>query len=252
MRHKKQYLKSLITILIPTHNRPHLLKRALDYYDDFGVKLIVGDSSEAIFFGAQNYNCEYHHLPNMPIIEKWTFLIRKLSTPYHIFCTDDDLTIKSSIIKCLSFLENHPDYSCALGNILHYQGDSKIELGYHNSSSWYIFKQSNYNKKDPIKRILENFTDTLPVFYAVSRTECMKEMLAIFFDYKLSSVIFYEFWNYFYKWLRKLIYIGYFSKGLSKPYFFINASINVRKLNRNLFGKKKVFSEKTLINLHDK
>ena len=61
----------------------------------------------------------------------------------------------------------------------------------------------------------------------------------------------HTFCKYFNKWLRKLIYIGYFSKGLSKPYFFINASINVRKLNRNLFGKKKVFSYKNSSQLHD-
>ena len=107
MRHKKQYLKTLITILIPTHNRPYLLKRALDYYDDFGVKLIVGDSSEAIFEGAQNYNCEYHYCPNMVFSKKVMFLIHQLKTPYYVTCADDDLTVKQSIIKCVAFLENH-------------------------------------------------------------------------------------------------------------------------------------------------
>ena len=148
-----------------------MLTRALEYYNDFGVKLVVADSSETIFEGAQKYSCEYHHFPNMPIIEKWAYLIKNLSTPYHVLCTDDDITIKSSIIKCLVFLENHPEYSCALGNILRYKEKKTLLFFDCDSSYGFLHKKNDFNEKDPVKRILENFKDLVPSFYTVSRTK---------------------------------------------------------------------------------
>ena len=205
MRHKKQYLKSLITILIPTHNRPHLLKRALDYYDDFGVKLIVGDSSEAIFEGAQNYNCEYHYCPNMVFSKKLMFLIHQLKTPYYVTCADDDLTVKQSIIKCVAFLENHQNYSCAFGNILRYK-DKKTLLFFDCDTSYgYVHKKSDFNEKEPVKRVLENFKDLVPSFYAVSRTKNGQKLCSYFLSYNLSSTIFIEFWTYYFTYFSGYI-----------------------------------------------
>ena len=40
-----------VTVIIPAHNRPERLQRLLDYYRGTGLRVIVPDSSDALFTG---------------------------------------------------------------------------------------------------------------------------------------------------------------------------------------------------------
>ena len=108
------------TLLIPTHNRPHYLKRALDYYQSISFKflIVIYDSSKEKFaFKYPSLNIDYHHVPHLSYIQKMMHGVSKLQTPYSAICADDDFIIQSGIEKCISFLRENDDYVSVQGHV---------------------------------------------------------------------------------------------------------------------------------------
>lgn len=202
----KNQLTNLITIVIPSHNRHHLLERALKYYANFGAKILVADSTASCFPNIKNYNCHYFHLPEMKLYEKILHLINEITTPYMIFCADDDFTLKNSILLCLDFLEKNPEYVCAQGKTLFFKNtESKPLISIGMYSYWWIWDLEDFNQPDPYTRICKSFKDTLACMYAVSRTDEVKAMCRLFNTYKLKGTLFFEFTLYFHRYLSGFI-----------------------------------------------
>lgn len=126
-----------ICLIVPTHNRPHFVRRLLSYYKASGaaLRLIVIDSSEpskaslnkelvskAAESGA--LKIEYHHSskrfpPESPPIlhEKVQWALEMVDAPYVAMCADDDFLVPSALAKFASYLEQNHDYCCARGRI---------------------------------------------------------------------------------------------------------------------------------------
>lgn len=118
----------MITILIPTLNRPEFLYRALRYYAEarFGGVISIGDSSDSIN-SANNLssiekvksrvNVDYRHYDK----EKYDIgsvmkdQIDRVETPYAAVCCDDDFLNVNGVEQCVSFLNDHPHYASARG-----------------------------------------------------------------------------------------------------------------------------------------
>jgi len=116
-----------VTILIPTYNRPRELHRNLNYLRSVEnpYPVIVLDGSKEEFrdqnrnIAASFDNVEYPKITeeNLHFGRRLWFACQELvKTKYVVVVGDDDFLIPAGIAPCADFLDEHPDYSCAIGN----------------------------------------------------------------------------------------------------------------------------------------
>ncbi len=189
-------MNDLITIIMPTHNRPYALLRALKYYNDAGIRLLVADSSDKAFEGVDQFNAEYFHLPDMRFYEKLNYLVAKVETKYTLFASDDDFTLINSVRQCVIFLENHDDYSAAQGETLLYRVTVAGAVTLMPALHW-VFGKDDFNMADTWCRVNDGFNDTVSSFYGVRRTALVRRSLALIDQYKISDCILCEMVHYF-------------------------------------------------------
>lgn len=165
-----------ITIVIPTHERPQYLSRALDYYSRISFPVLVADSSRAAYSGAIPQNAVYRHMPGMPILEKVRGFMPLVDTPCMAFCADDDFTVPRAAEACAAFLMANPDYASAQGHYVmalpNAQG-VELEAGYPDNF------RVRLDSDDPAKRLLQLFSPYVQNFYAVHRTETWQAFYAL-------------------------------------------------------------------------
>lgn len=125
--------RCLLTMIIPTRNRPQFLTRLLDYYAslDCRYQILIGDSSDGNFqteikrleqIYSSRLRASFNYYPHDPTLgpgEEITKFVAKLleqvETPYFVFHPDDELFVPRTLEKCVHFLENNSDYHLAHG-----------------------------------------------------------------------------------------------------------------------------------------
>jgi len=105
-----------LTIVIPTINRPQLLKRALDYWGVTDYSVIVADGSESAFSGDLPDNVRYIHDAISRPWERWHDALCQVKTPYVAVCGEDDFLSMNGVKQCLEFLNSNKDYVSAQGH----------------------------------------------------------------------------------------------------------------------------------------
>jgi glycosyltransferase domain-containing protein len=120
--------EDLVTILIPTKDRPYLLNRSLSYYAKIGflTRFIIIDSSSSAFLAETKKVCEkwcdqltieYLCVDEDNEISNKIFLAADLvDTPYILWIGDDDFPLKSTINKLLVKLERDRSIVAAFGH----------------------------------------------------------------------------------------------------------------------------------------
>jgi glycosyltransferase domain-containing protein len=168
-----------ITIICATYNRPHYIKRYIDYYTGTGIQVIIEDSSavrpENIDFPP---NIQYSWKPERTFTQKVYELTNQVQTPYMVLCSDDDFIIPEALDVCVEWLNAHSDYSAVQGQ--------RMRLINKNGQNYYVLelraepypgKQNVSN--DPLDRVKYQFyphADEL--ICAVVRTENMRKTIA--------------------------------------------------------------------------
>ncbi len=108
-----------VTVIIPAHNRPERLQRLLDYYRGTGLRVIVPDSSDALFTGRMDpEQVVYLHRPGLHFLLKIREILPMISTRYVFYCADDDFIVPEAVSEIAEFLDRNPSYSCAQGHYL--------------------------------------------------------------------------------------------------------------------------------------
>jgi len=214
-----------LTIVIPTHNRHHLLEsRALPYFLEFGVHLLVIDSSLEPHLSSQNNpDIDYVHCPDEPLPHKMKKpVLERVKTPYMMMNADDTLASKQGIIDCISFLEKNPDYSSADGLVLQCYHDDKEHIGVTQRLEDHLIQADSDRAEE---RLLQNFIVFHSLFYAVQRTDCWKETFK-----RLPPEIVNHYLNETYMVAMTLLH----GKNISLPVFF-----NATEAGPSLFGHDK-------------
>jgi glycosyltransferase domain-containing protein len=174
-----------LTIVIPTLNRSQFLTRALKYYTDIGYdgSIIIEDSSNDWYEKSQcekvvkdsGLNIEYYHFPLKKIAHdavKTHLLLDKIKTPYVTLAGDDDFQIPNGLVKCVEFLENHPDYIAAHGNRINFTID---DIVHGNITGLQIVEGYSWDTNDPIVRWHEYIECGLATTSYVHRTHAWKK-----------------------------------------------------------------------------
>jgi|TARA_B100000795_G_scaffold44415_1_gene29145 glycosyltransferase domain-containing protein len=163
-----------MTIVVPTKNRPHYVKRLLQYYldEDFIGKIIIIDSSDNKIankirkhihdIGRVNFQYVYSSgLPTMVIKENLSYI----KTKYVSFLGDDDYIIPKGARMSIDYLNRNPEIVACRGEGFTIT-DSSISSEY--ISSFTSFNRLEENSSD---RILEHFANYSTPFFHVCRSE---------------------------------------------------------------------------------
>ncbi len=134
------WLTGDLTYVIPTRNRPQFLRRLLTFWSYFPPRggLLIADCSESwqhqknrrvIEFFSDRLPIECESIAQS-MIAKCDTAIRKVRTPYAVFCADDDFLLPDAVMECLEFLQKNSGYACAQGLLVSVNSfrDNRIDL----------------------------------------------------------------------------------------------------------------------------
>jgi glycosyltransferase domain-containing protein len=171
-------LRSQITIITPTYNRPHYLTRHLDYYADTGLRVFVEDSSDTPLEHPLTSapHVRYSWKPNRSFMEKFYALINAVETPYIALCSDDDFIIPEAMDTCIEWLNGHPEYSAADGQ--------RMRVVNKNGRNYFTpelrtegYPGKHNNGEDKIARVKYQNIPHEGLVCAVVRTRYMKDVI---------------------------------------------------------------------------
>lgn len=178
------------TLIIPTHNRHHYLKRILEFYENYEFLIKIYDSSDKKFSDKilKKLSVEYIHCPDFSFSEKFSKSIIDVTTKYVLYCADDDFIFPNAISAAYTFLENNNEYVCAKGKILtyiyyaenkefHFEYKSYIDI---NLNTWLI-------ENDAIKRFKYFSSPYQVTMYAIHKTVNLKEIYTKIEKYKIKQ-----------------------------------------------------------------
>ncbi len=165
-----------LTILVPTRNRANFLRRLLTYFAHFQVdaSIKIIDSSDrqiqcenAEMIALQSGKLDVSHLcDNSEIIAKCLRAVESVSTPYSVFCADDDFLMIDTAIACVDFLEKNESYSSAMG--------SWVSMNPARNNRCHQTRCYPIEHPDPIVRFKKLSKHWFANFYAVYRTDVLR------------------------------------------------------------------------------
>ena len=173
-----------VTIIIPSHDRHHLLQRAISYYAELNFLVVIVDSSELFLEIDLPQNIKYVHLPGSLFSNKIHHGLSITTSPYACLCADDDFFSKSGLLAGKNFLQKHSDYASVQGNYIHFNPSNPEDL--YNA----LYKKINGYKNDlemAEQRVMETYK--VPHIYALHRTNVLKSALNISIDIPNVTVV---------------------------------------------------------------
>lgn len=176
-------MNGLHTLVVPTHNRPALIRRLVRYYRLHArdLNLLVLDSSRPEV-SAENANalsscgdslCHVIFPTTEPFVSKLINGLDLVQTRYLSFCGDDDLVFPAELARAISFLESHRDYVAAHGLYLGFREDG---------SNLYVTREYSgpgNEAEHPGARIFQLLQRYESLFFAVFRTPDLKDVLCV-------------------------------------------------------------------------
>lgn len=163
-------ISPLLTLGMMTCGRPDMVYLTLRRMKNFPCRILIADGSltplDAKFFPS---NIEYMHIPNANYIARLQTIVDAVQTPYSAFVAERRTVAWSSYKKCVAFLENNADYSCASGKVVYLPPDGVVPL--------YVFKGGldGYRQEGPLQRMHASYVKYQPLFYGVVRSEIFKQ-----------------------------------------------------------------------------
>ncbi len=121
----------MLSLVFPTYNRPDFALRQLAYYDSLPfdrnvLKILIGDSStgrdEELMrelvrvYGERGLQVSYVPCPKKNVVQATQDLMEAVDTPYAAWTGDDDFLVPEAMFEAVEYLEQHRDYSSALGH----------------------------------------------------------------------------------------------------------------------------------------
>ena len=179
-----KYRGNVITILIPTYNRPGYLKRILGYYNELRVAydIIVADGSSdetkemnretvSSFPSLRiqhlaKYSSETHFL------HRFNDAINYVDTDYCVFCADDDFVTPTGMSQSADFLEKNPDFVAAHGRYVSFWLERREN---EQDFRWQpTYSDVSITLEHPEQRLTYHLSNYSPTFYAVQRTNILR------------------------------------------------------------------------------
>lgn len=175
--------------MVPTRNRPRELHRLLSFlsYADntHSVHVLDGSTREAQdqnsrMVGGFSFAKHESYDPELHLGLRCANALRKVSTPYVVFCGDDDFVFPDALTQCAKYLDQHADYSVVSGNVLSltYLHDKPL-LRYgvmlKNSFQFIGFTAHEHFLQRALYSFAYSYLGTPPLYYGLRRTDSTRE-----------------------------------------------------------------------------
>ena len=161
-----------VGLIIPSYQRPHALRRAVDYWSQSALPVIIVDGSADRADIASTGNIKYEHHPKAPMQIRILEAARHFNTDYLIICADDDFFGFSAIKIATEFLDKSPEFSAIQGWGATFSYDGR-------TLDWTFpdYRSEKYvvDDIDPIKRIHSLFDPYRQVLWSVYRRNAVIE-----------------------------------------------------------------------------
>jgi glycosyltransferase domain-containing protein len=176
---------SMITLLVPTLNRPDFVLRLLRYYNNLNFQgcICIGDSSQsdnlektkrAIQMYKGKINIIFRECPGMNGAQCIQQLLNLVSTPYAALLPDDDLLIPAALYRCVSYLKGHPEYTSAHGRAILVGLNSK---GVYGKVAWVDrYRLPVIEADSASQRLLDHLSDYSVTLFGVHRIDSWRVM----------------------------------------------------------------------------
>lgn len=170
------------TLVIPTYNRPALLRRLVQHYYNRSrwMKLLVLDSSKpdvtaenarALTFAGKSVR-HVTFPETISTVSKLSSGLDVVETPYVSLSADDDLVFPSGVLEAIAFLKEHPDYICAHGLYLNFRQDGcDVHLARE-------YAGPSIEAVHPGARIFRLLQKYESLYYAAFRTSDLREVFS--------------------------------------------------------------------------
>lgn len=178
-------MNNKLTIIIPTHNRPLPMKRAINYYSSWNCRVIICDSSLHFSEEKEHSNIDHVHFPQQNFSEKIYNAIQLVTTPFVCLCADDDFLSEDGITRGMNFLEANEDYVSVQGRYIQFW------LAGNHIPCVPLYEQAfgmHFNEENPEQRILSSAHSGMHQLYSLHRTEILKHSFSICKDIKLPTL----------------------------------------------------------------
>jgi glycosyltransferase domain-containing protein len=166
---------TLLTIVIPTHNRPNHCAALVRFLRRQGVayRIVIADSSDATDAAAlrkaMGTTCEIVTFPvDIDPLEKFIAAIEGVDTPFVALMPDDDITFPHAVDRCLEYLINHPQASAAQGYVLEFALREEVFDIFR--VRWFT---PSVAQEDALERLYHLIRRYQPFFWAVFRQDAL-------------------------------------------------------------------------------
>jgi glycosyltransferase domain-containing protein len=174
-----------VALVVPTFRRPQFLYRFLLYYSRLEpiFTIYIADSTPlseleenrlvvAEFQG--KLRVHHHHVPDKNPLSATREVLRFVTEDYVCWSADDDYQVPSGVSECVSFLEKHPDFNSARGELaLIFSMDGTNCFGEIKSASLYD-RPSSLVAETATQRLRDFLLNYFVLVFCVHRTSSFR------------------------------------------------------------------------------
>lgn len=176
----------MITLCIPTKDRPELLALVLRYYRGQGARfqIVIADSSRAPVAEANQRlveslrsSLDLRHLryePEIHVAQKIAHALEQVETPYAVLGADDDFSVPAALDRAAGFLATHPEYALAHGDAILFHAPAAAAD--HGGGPLVVrYPQRSVEQPTGALRLLDHLSHYALTFYSLHRTALLRD-----------------------------------------------------------------------------
>ena len=171
---------SRLTLVMPTYNRHKYALRAIRFWSNTDVQLIVIDGTPEPL-SAEIVKEFPDNITYISDSSSWTNRMKigaeRSSTEFSALISDDEFFLPSSLIELIQVLDDQQSVVSAIGHVLRFRPYKKSVLYQY---SYPEFKTASIFDKEPALRVQKHLHPYRVVsLYAVIRTDCFRKNIAV-------------------------------------------------------------------------
>lgn len=175
-----------LTIIIPSNNRPELLRRSILYWSKQRFRVIVCDGSDepqdtwvkGLFAG----NIEYFHSQS-PFPQRIKIAAGMVDTRYSILLSDDEFYLPKALGECIDFLDKNEEYIAVGGVCVGFSPGNTRILGFTQYPEWIGRERIESSASDRVVAHMGAYTNYLSV--SVTRSHVWKSIADLYASHEL-------------------------------------------------------------------
>lgn len=182
-----------LTIIIPSNNRPELLRRSMHYWSKQRFSVIVCDGSDISqdkwLLDSLAQNIKYFHSLS-PFPQRMKMAADMVDTRYCIFLPDDEFYLPAALNECMDFLDKNEEYVAVGGVAVGFGPGDKGILGYPAYPKWMGRERVEANPQDRVVAHMGSYTNYLSV--SVTRSHIWKYIADLYVSQELPVYALWE------------------------------------------------------------